>query len=398
MKNLLIISFFHSSQQQVGAIRTQRFAHYLPNFGWKPYVLTKMPMVENNDGPAKETHDTFFVPGIPLNKPFHLESLIWVPCMLRKAINILRKIPIEVVLISCPPFHQAMAGVLLKKWFRIKLVVDYRDAWGLNPYRQTLNSFKRFVLQGDKALEHCLLRNADLLVVSHQEMKGRYLRHFKFLEGRIEVVYNGFDPEKIVSSKEALFPQFTILHLGNFYFGQKTRDPDLFLTALQQVITEKNIPIGQLRVLFVGERYIEVEKMITDKGLSAYVSYLDRISHDVAMEYLNKSHLLLLIENMDVMTTKVYEYIATGKPILCLIRKEGELEKFIRYFSPNAYILSNNVEQVKEGICACFENYNAGYHQRVVNNKYRNNFCRRAQTQHLAEFIDKMGSGNRGSS
>jgi glycosyltransferase involved in cell wall biosynthesis len=392
MKNLLIINFFHSSQHDVGAIRTQRFAQYLPTFGWKPYILTKFPSKRISGKTYTELDNTFYVPTIPLNKPFHLESLIWIPLMLKKAVEILRKIQIAVLLISCPPFHQAMAGILLKKWFGTKLVIDYRDAWGLNPYRQRLSSFRRFVLQGDKLLEHYLLRKTNLLIVSHQEMKERYLRQFNFLKGRIEVVYNGFDPEKIKSLQETLFSQFTILHLGNFYAKQKTRDPSLFLSATQRIISEKKIPIGQFQVIFIGERYSEVEEMITNKELSAYVSCLDRVSHDAAMEYLNKSHVLLLIEALDVMTTKVYEYLATGKPMLCLIRQGGELEAFIRKFSSEALILPNDIKQIKEAIWTCFKTYQAGPCHGPVNNQFRNSFTRMEQTKLLAESLDRMES------
>src|SRR4030042_1567496 len=113
MRNLLIISFFHSSQEHVGALRPPGFAHYLPTFGWKPYILTKLPSMGSRDPSMAESENTFYVPSTPLNKPFHLESSLWVFSMVRKAVKILRKIPIEVVLISCPPFHQAMAGVVL---------------------------------------------------------------------------------------------------------------------------------------------------------------------------------------------------------------------------------------------------------------------------------------------
>jgi glycosyltransferase involved in cell wall biosynthesis len=209
------------------------------------------------------------------------------------------------------------------------------------------------------------------------------------------VVYNGFDPEKIGSLQEALFPKFTILHLGDFYSKQKTRDPNLFLTALQRVISEKKISSDQFRVLFIGERYSEVEEMIANKELSAYVSYLDRVSHDMAMEYLNKSHVLLLIETLDVMTTKVYEYLATGKPILCLVKQGGELEAFIRNFSTNASILPNDVDQIKEAIWSSFTSYQAGLYRLTVSEQFRNQFTRMEQTRLLAKSLDRIGtSGN----
>ncbi len=390
MRKVLIISYFHSSQKEVGAIRTKGFAYYLPNFGWKTYILTKRPMFHNDAESIVEKNDTFYATTFPINKPLGLESLIWSLFMLKKAVNLLRKIPVEVVLISCPPFYQALGGVLLKKWFGIKLVVDYRDAWSLNPFRQHIESLRKFILKGDKALEHYLLRNTDLLIVSHQEMKDRYLRHFRFLEGRVEIVYNGFNQDKIATSGNDLYPQLTILHLGNFYAKQKTRDPKYFLAALQKVITEKNIQTNQLRVFFIGEKYHEVEGMIEGRGLSEFITYIDRVTHDAAIEYLNKSHVLLLIETLDVMTTKVYEYLATGKPMLCLIKQGGELESIIRRFSSNAYILSNDLDQIKEAIELCFDNYQTGKYQIKINSQFRKEFSRKEHTRHLANLISQL--------
>lgn len=388
MKNLLIISFFHSSQHHVGAIRTQRFAYYLPMFGWRPYILTKAPTTGSNDQPVKEPDDTFYVTSIPLNKPFHLESLIWVPPMLRRAVEILRKVQIGVVLVSCPPFHQALAGILLKKLLDIKLVVDYRDAWSLNPYYHRLGWFHSFVLQGDRIMEDRLLRNVDLLIVSHQSMKENYLKRFSLLEDKIEVVYNGFDPGSIKSGESPLFPEFTILHLGDFYAKQKSRDPGLFLAALQSMISEEKISADRFRVLFIGERYAEIEKAISSKGLSTYVSCLDRVPHHIALEYLNKSHMLLLIETRDVMTTKVFEYLATGKPILALI-SNNELKALIEKYSSNSYVITiPDVQKIKDSIRHCYKNYCRNV--APLFEEFRQTFSRKNQTAVLALKLEKL--------
>jgi glycosyltransferase involved in cell wall biosynthesis len=388
MKNMLIISFLHSSSRHIGAIRTQRFARYLPQFGWTPFIITKPSLHHNSEEGAVRNGNTIYALSIPLNKPFRLEVFTWIPFMLAKALRVLRRYRINVVLISCPPFHQALAGILLKRWFGPKLVIDYRDAWSLNPYYQSLDSFHKLVIEGDKIMEERLLRNTDLLVVSHQAMKDNYLRKFHFLEGKIEVVYNGFDPETIKTDESTLFPEFTILHLGDFYAKQKTRDPGLFLSALQDMISEQNIPPTQLRVFFVGERYSEIEKAIASKGLSAYVSYIDRVPHNTAMEYLNKSHMLLLIETGDVMTTKVFEYLATGKPILALITN-NELKALIERYSSNSYVITApDLQTIKEDILHCYKNYYRN--MTALLKEFRQTFSRRNQTAVLAEKLEKL--------
>ena len=369
-------------------MRTQRFVRYLPQFGWNPFVISKP--VPNNDS-GNDAANTFYAPSIRLNKPFRIESFTWIPFMFAKALKILRRYRSNVLLISCPPFHPALAEILLKKMLGIKLVVDYRDAWSLNPYYHHLDWFHNLVLRGDRIMEERLLRNVDLLIVSHRAMKEKYLNKYHSLQDRIEVVYNGFDPESIESHHSPLFPEFTILHLGDFYAKQKTRDPTLFLSALREMISEQQILPGQLRVLFIGERYPEIEKAIVGKGLSAFVSYIDRVPHDIAMEYLMKSHMVLLIEKRDVMTTKVFEYLATGKPILCLVKGRTELEQFVRKFSSNSYIIStDSVDETKESISKCYDEYQLGKCTPVPNEEFKKNFNRMEQTRRLAESLTRV--------
>jgi glycosyltransferase involved in cell wall biosynthesis len=281
-----------------------------------------------------------------------------------------------------------MVGILLKKWFKVKLVIDYRDAWSLNPYYQGLDRFHRSILKADRVLERFLLRHTDLLVVSHQTMKENYLRQFRFLREGVEVVYNGFDPEDIVIKEESLFPKFTILHLGDFYARQKARDPSLFLSALQNFISREGIPPERLEVLFIGETDEEIAKTISTLGLSSYVSCRERVPHPVAMRYLNQSHLLLLIESGDVMTTKVFEYLATGKPILALI-KEGEIKELIEKYSKNSYILTNpDIKQIITAIMDCYQKYEN--HPSEPNELFMSLFNRKEQTKQLAMSLNKL--------
>jgi glycosyltransferase involved in cell wall biosynthesis len=388
MKSILIINFFHSSVKQAGAIRTQRFARFLPQFGWKPYIITKPFLNEGRITEVSIRDNTFYVPSVSLNKPFRLEVFIWIPFMVAKAIRLIQKHRVDVVLISCPPFHPALAGILLKKWFNVQLVVDYRDAWSLNPYYQGVDRFHQFILKGDKVLENFLLHHTDLLIVSHQTMKENYLRQFSFLKDSVEVIYNGFDPENIEGKEETLFPKFTILHLGDFYARQKTRDPSLFLASLKNFISQEKIPPEKLEVQFVGEIYEEIGKTILTLGLSSYVSCQERIPYDMAVRYLNKSHLLLLIETRDVMTTKVFEYLATGKPILALI-KEGELKNLIEKYSRNSYVFTNpDFNQIITAIMDCYQSYES--HHVEPSESFISNFNRQNQTKQLALCLNKL--------
>jgi glycosyltransferase involved in cell wall biosynthesis len=219
-------------------------------------------------------------------------------------------------------------------------------------------------------------------------MRENHIRSFPFLRNRVEVVYNGFDQEEMDAAEEAPFSKFTILHLGDFYAEQKTRDPGLFLSALQKVIFRERIPPEKLQVLFLGERYGEIEKTISNLGLSPYVSCRERVPHPEATRYLKKSHLLLLIESMDVMTTKVFEYLATGKPILAFI-KEGEIKDLIEKYSKNSYVLINpDFNQIITALADCYSNRES--HHVEPDESFMLSFNRQNQTRQLAIRLNKL--------
>ena len=40
MKKVLVISYHFTPDAAVGAVRSAKFAKYLPQFGWEPIILT----------------------------------------------------------------------------------------------------------------------------------------------------------------------------------------------------------------------------------------------------------------------------------------------------------------------------------------------------------------------
>jgi hypothetical protein len=70
---------------------------------------------------------------------------------------------------------------------------------------------------------------------------------------------------------------------------------------------------------------------------------IERLSQYKALEYTNSADMLLVIELTNAVTTKIYEYLSTGKPILAIIAK-GELEGLIKKYSDNSYIVTSESE------------------------------------------------------
>ncbi|NIM58370.1 MAG: glycosyltransferase [Candidatus Aminicenantes bacterium] len=387
-KKVAVISYFFSSPDKTGGIRSQKFVKYLPQFGIEPIVITKRRTNPYSFGGRMTPLRTF-----PVNRPFHLETLTWLPGLVLACLRLIKKEKVHSLLISCGPFSSALVGALLKKLFHVKLILDFRDYWTISPYISKVKLFNRLLNELQKPIEKWILRSADKLIVIQKTMEEQYLERFPFLDGKIKTIFNGFDGEDIPDADCELFQKFTLLYLGNL---RRPVDfhlyyPMLFLKSLRKMIDGKLIRESNFQVLIVGEKIRGFEEEVHNLGLSGIVKTLGRVPHEEAINYLRKSHfLLLIVQTQGIMTSKIFEYLATGKPILALIQT-GELMDFIQAFSSNSFIVTEpSSQEITRAIRKCFRCYSSKAEQKERRKEFIESFNRKELTRQLAEILHAM--------
>jgi len=383
-EKIILVSYFFSSKYETGGIRTQKFAKYLPGFGFEPIIITK------------RRKDNYIFNGrclllrtLPVNWPFHLEALTWLPGLFLTCLKIIRNEKVKVLLFSCGPFSSAVVGLLLKKLFNLKLVLDYRDYWTLSPYVPKIPKFNRILNSLQKPLEKMLLKSADRLITIQKTMEEKYENIFPFLKGKVDTIFNGFDASDFSGFEHGLSEKFTILHLGNIHLDLNPSYPLMFLKCLKKMKDEGMIHESSFQVLLIGEPFEFLDRKVQVLGLSEIVRNIGRLPHEEAIVFLKKSHLLLLIvETEGIMTSKVFEYLAAGKPVLAMI-KEGEIKRFIEKFSKHSYILTNpSIHQVVLAIENCYRNFSSERYK--PDESFTAIYNRRNQTKQLAVCLNRL--------
>ena len=99
------------------------------------------------------------------------------------------------------------------------------------------------------------------------------------------------------------------------------RNLDLFLKALDELISEKYIDSRNIKVRNVGDIYLENKKEYAQKDYFESISSTKRIK---ALKIASNSTFLLLIQHSDnrsqeTIPYKFYDYMNLGKPILGLL-------------------------------------------------------------------------------
>lgn len=209
---------------------------------------------------------------------------------------------------SSPPFSSALLAFFLKKKFnKARLIVDFRDQWANHPFLPSKTIFNKNTIQN-----YILSETTHVITVSNY-IKDSIHKH------NVKVIFNAPDinyPELNSSIKNN--DKINFIYTGslpkNFYDYKKTK-------RILDLINDEYS--NDFNFLFVGACY-ELEK----EKCPINVSFFNQTSLSNSREMQFMSDALLFIAaighlNSGVVSSKIFEYIQSGKPILPLFVQEG---------------------------------------------------------------------------
>jgi hypothetical protein len=359
-EKVLLISCYFPPAGGMHVQRALSLARYLPQNGFKVFVLTARSSVSAvdaglvNEIPAQvEVHRTWtFEPSFGLRKAVwsRLNSLdsgvgargksiftrrikqlfcpdpqvMWYPFAIRRASQLIRKEKIQTVLVTAPPFSAFLVANGLKRCFpHLCTIADVRDEW--------LEYFvKEFVFRGDEQviarcaqIERTTIESCDRLVAvtaaALDKTRSRYPdqpRH-KFV-----LIPNGYDPAAF--SKFCARPHATdrlvVTYTGTVY---KPCSPKSYLDALDGLPGVRS----SFETRFVGRIAEEVDRSIFENRSSS-VRLVDFVPQKEALAYMEETDVLLLPWSDRInIPGKLFEYLVTGKPILALCYPDSEVAR-----------------------------------------------------------------------
>ena len=163
----------------------------------------------------------------------------WIVPALRAGRRLLAEQRFDAVLSSYPRGSAHLVAAGLARAGRLPWLADYRDPW-------TTGSERRFASPAHKrahgALEERALRRAARVTSVNAAILADLQRAYPFLEGRGEVISNGFDPDE-PADDVTLGDGFWFVHTGRLY--QRMGEVSRFLRALAALPDD-------VRVLFLG--------------------------------------------------------------------------------------------------------------------------------------------------
>lgn len=273
---------------------------------------------------------------------------------------------------TCSPFSTALLGVAIKRLTGRPLILDFRDAWSMNPATQPSPYQRRLF----RRLERYVLRFCDRLILNTPGAEALYRQAYPEHAAKILHIPNGFD--RLTPGAPRADGTYRITHVGDFY---GVRQPDQLL----EVLAELNLP--DIEFVQIGKPFESLDHF---RG-RVRMTVSGTLPREDALRHMQEASLLYLRQHDEAgaahvaVAAKTYEYLATGLPILAHCPPGDNADLVARYARAGHVVTSGAINDLKAAVVAAY----AARHDAPpgVPEEFVRTFSRPALAERLADTV-----------
>lgn len=431
MKKVLIITYYWPPSGGGGVQRWLKMSAYLQRNGWEPIIYTP-------ENPAFDVKDESLLKDVPkdivvlktkifepievFQKAFQLVGkkapqqkdllsdrnaslfqrastyvrgnyfipdprITWVRPSFQFLKKYLKENKVDAIISTGPPHSMHLIAQKIKKEFpELKWVADFRDPWSEWDLLDMLKTKSR-AREYHKRLERSVLEQADLTISISPYHVDRLVQ---LGAKRCELINNGYDSRDFENTQKINTEKFIIRHLGSI---DDLRDPRPMMHALIDIFAQHKIDPSKLSVEFIGPVNNAFREFVEENNfLKNSTSFHPAVPHnEVVSRYTSCTLLLLILAHTEIavgnMPGKMYEYMASGTPILGIGPNNGDAAELIHRTHSGAVIERNHIEQMGEFIVTHYNDWKKG---EMIVTKKAPEYSRESLTKKFCQLLDGL--------
>ncbi len=397
---VLIITYYWPPSGGAGVQRWLKFTKYLRQFGWEPVIYTPLnpefPAID--DTLEKDIPDNIEIVKTPIWEPYQLFKKLtgkksdekvyasgfisekgksgilqkvslwvrgnffipdarkyWIKPSVKFLLEWIPQNNIDAVVSTGPPHSMHLIALGLKEKLNLPWLADFRDPWTDIDFYKELN-LTSIADNIHHKMEFNVLTKADKVVVISNSMREDFR---KIKDRDYSVITNGYDTEDTASVSVLPEKKFTVSYIGSM---AKSRNPESLWNAFADLKKSVTGFGNNLVIRLVGSVDFSVLESIERAGLKDNLEKVDYRPHNEIITLQNQSRLLLLIINDTpnakvILPGKFFEYMASGRPILCIGPTDGDAAKIIKETRAGAVAEFNDQSSMIKLIKGFYEKY-----------------------------------------
>ena len=312
-------------------------------------------------------------------------SVTWNLTAIPAAIRIVRREKIDAVITTSPPGSIHLVGAAVQRATGARWLADLRDPIVANPHRRSDTVATRARQAVNEQVARLVARRADAVSCVSEaitdEVRGLDPR------GIVRTIANGCDFDDFAGLDYEPAGRFRITHTGSF-FGK--RDPRPFLQALHDAKVD-------VVARFVGDFRSSDREWAEALALGDRLELIEYLPRVESLRLQRDSEaLLLLVPDADgrgkgVLSGKVFEYLAAGRPILAVVPPEGAAAALIRETNAGVVVAPDDVEGIRGALEILHARFtDGGLPEIELAEDVRERLSRRARVEEIAALLRKI--------
>ena len=436
MKRVLIISYYWPPTGGSGVQRWVKFAKYLPSEGWQPVIYTpenpeqlavdasleaevpaeaeiiRTRIIEpyelykkllRRSGHSKEAVEVN--PVNAQNKSLLQKAAMWIRgnlfrpdprCLwIRPSVRFLKKYlkehPVDLIVSTGPPQSMHMIGLKLSRETGLPWIADFRDPWTKIFYFKHL-SMTTATEKWHKKMEKMVLDEASAVVAVSPLVQQEFQA---MTDTPVELITNGFDEcdfsaEGCAEAYGGPAQEFVITHTGLF---AADGNPTVLWDVLAEKCQTDEAFRKLLRIRLIGKTDDQILKALEDRGLEESLINMGYQTHSIAVDQQRQASVLILPlrkepEYRAVLPGKLFEYLASQRPILGIGQPDGAMAMIVKETRTGTVIDWNDKEGIRQYIDHCWKKHLEG--RLSSDGADLSRFTRRSLTRRMAGLFDNI--------
>jgi len=414
----LIVSFYFPPAGGGGVQRPLKLAQYLPAMGIETHVLAPDDprWIHRDDGlrmPSQAwIHRSRYV-GVSGGKPSEVlagtqgleravtrarlqlrrlvvpdENATWAVTAIPAGIRLVRDYGIDVVVSTSPPPSTHLIAAAIARATGVRWVADLRDSLVFHAHRRADTTATKAKAALHERVARLVASRADAITCVSEAIS----EETRSLEprGPVVTIPNGADFDDVAGLERQPSERFRITHTGSF-FGR--RDPRPFIQAL----ADSGLDVV---ARFLGDFRDADREWAAGLDLGDRLELLPYATRAESLALQRDSEaLLLLIPEADgrgrgVLSGKVFEYVAVGRPILAAVPPDGAAAELIRETGAGVVAPPDDPAAIREALEGLHARWREdGLPDVQLDEEWRTRLSRRTRVEEMATLLHGVVAG-----
>ena len=401
-RRVLVLAYFFPPLGGAGVQRTLKFVKYLALIGWDATVISTRSRLYPARDPSlleevPETTRVIRTSALPLAHWFSLVlyrlrlrrlfawvtwpdgGVGWLPFALWAGLRAVRRDRPKVIFSSSPPQSGHLAALVIHRLTGIPWVADFRDEWAADAHRvDQPRTLARLAARAERAFTSHARRS--VVAAGYFDIAG-----LRTSDPRRVEIPNGVDDADLATNIHPPADRFVLAYVGTIY---GIRDPSPVFRALAALVNRGEIDAGRFAVRLVGSLWLEGFEPPTGIEVQS-TGYVD---HARALREMSAATALLLyVPSASLAPSgKLFEYLASGRPILCLTHPDNLASRLVEAWGAGVVADPHDESEIERAIMTLWKRWqeNGLPDAEDVRARTLEQYSRRAGAERLAAVLE----------